>query len=80
MGSSPCHAENGTTVKVSAHAEVCPFSQSMAYKILSKDRVETNKDVKRERERDGEREREREREMGKVGREGGRERGRGGAG
>ena len=29
----------------------------MAHKILSKDRVETNKNVKRERERDGERER-----------------------
>ena len=35
----------------------------MAHKLLSKDRVETNKNVKREGERDGER----EREMGKGG-------------
>ena len=41
----------------------------MAHKILSKDRVETNKNVKRERERDGERER------GIWGKWGGRERG-----
>ena len=75
--------------KVSAHAEVSrnllsnalsPFSQSMAHKILSKDRVGTNKNVKRERGRESgrwgkvgegeekrERERERERERGRQG-------------
>ena len=42
---------------------LCPFSQSMAHKILSRDKVETNKNVKKEREIDGER----ESEMGKGG-------------
>ena len=43
---------------------LCPFSQSMAHKILSRDKVETNKNVKKEREIDGERERESEMEKG----------------
>ena len=45
----------------------------MAHKILSKDRVETNKNVKRERERD----REMGKGEGKRGRESERERGEG---
>ena len=89
MGSSSCHAENRTTVKsfsscrsVPEHFtnELCAFSQSMAYKILSKDRVETNKNVKREREREGEREGYGERGEGERGRERERERERRGKG
>ena len=60
MGSSPYHSENRMTAKSFSNA-LSPFSQSMAHKILSKDRVETNKNVKRERERDGEREGDEER-------------------
>ena len=50
MGSSPVMRKIERQRKVSVHAEVsrnflqmqlCPFSQSMAHKILSKDRVET---------------------------------------
>ena len=85
MGSRPCHAENRTTEKSfsSCSSEpklfanaLCPFPRSMAHKILSEDRVETNKNFKRERER--ERGREVEREIWKVEKEEKIERERGG--